>query len=177
MTLSDLQAIAFSDKTRRILCSYLRNAFPRISRGDIEDVIQETLITVSANLHRYDPARSPFLGWLHMIADSRAIDHLRKSRSTPLYVEMVAEHRTPERTVCGREMLRHIFRSFDPTPGQRRFKNGKRYRKFLALRAIGVEESEMQRRFSVPEGTLKSIRRLAMQAAHLRLEQLQAEAM
>lgn len=177
MTVQDLEAVAFSDRTRRILWSHLRNAFPRINRADIEDVVQETLITAHANLHRYDPERSPFLGWLHVIADSRAIDHLRKCRTITLHDDCIAEHRTPERAVCGREMLQKIFQAFDPAPGRPCFKNGERYRIFLVLRAMGVKESEMQRRFSVPPGTLKSIRRLAMHAALYRLEQLQGEAL
>ena len=42
----------------------------------IDDVVQETLITIHRARATYDPQR-PFLPWLRAIAQRRAIDHLR----------------------------------------------------------------------------------------------------
>lgn len=43
----------------------------------IDDVVQETLITIHRVRQTYDPAR-PFAAWLRAIADRRAIDALRR---------------------------------------------------------------------------------------------------
>ncbi len=47
-------------------------------RGDrVDDVVQETLLTIHRARATYDPAR-PFLPWLRAIAERRAIDALRR---------------------------------------------------------------------------------------------------
>ena len=46
---------------------------------DVEDVVQETLISVHKARHTYDPSR-PFLPWLLAIARHRCLDHLRRVR-------------------------------------------------------------------------------------------------
>ena len=45
----------------------------------VDDVVQETLITVHRARHTYDPARS-FRAWLRTIAGHRAIDALRRQK-------------------------------------------------------------------------------------------------
>jgi RNA polymerase sigma factor (sigma-70 family) len=45
----------------------------------IDDVVQETLLTVHRALHTYDPAR-PFGPWFYAIASSRLIDVVRRER-------------------------------------------------------------------------------------------------
>lgn len=65
--------------------SLLRECLPvvaMIARGrgvppdSIDDVVQETLVTLHRARHTYDPSRS-FMAWLRTIADRRAIDALR----------------------------------------------------------------------------------------------------
>ena len=75
---------------------YLRSlAARRIqNRSDVEDAVQDALLTVHAVRHTYDPTR-PFGPWLVAIAHRRIIDGLRRrgragSRETPLE----AEHET-----------------------------------------------------------------------------------
>ena len=75
---------------------YLRALAARRIRnsGDVEDAVQDALLTVHAVRHTYDPAR-PFGPWLVAIANRRIIDGLRRrgrtgSRETPLE----AEHET-----------------------------------------------------------------------------------
>ena len=72
---------------------YLRSLAARRmqNRGDVEDAVQDTLLTVHAVRHTYDPTR-PFGPWLVAIANRRIIDALRwrgrvESRETPLNVE------------------------------------------------------------------------------------------
>jgi RNA polymerase sigma-70 factor (ECF subfamily) len=44
----------------------------------IDDVVQDTLLTVHRARQTYDPAR-PFTAWLRVIAERRAVDHMRKT--------------------------------------------------------------------------------------------------
>jgi RNA polymerase sigma-70 factor (ECF subfamily) len=48
-----------------------------VTADQLEDVVQEVLITLHRARATYDPAR-PFLPWLRAIADRRAIDVLRR---------------------------------------------------------------------------------------------------
>ena len=68
----------------------LRDCIPfikRVARGQgvqpdfIDDVVQETLLTVHRARHTYDPNRS-FTAWLRTIAQRRAIDGLRRGGRT-----------------------------------------------------------------------------------------------
>ncbi len=62
--------------------------------GDIEDVVQDILLTVHAVRHTYDPDR-PFGPWLIAIANRRIIDRLRREmRARAREIELTAEHET-----------------------------------------------------------------------------------
>lgn len=84
---------------RRLLTEispYLRSLAARRQRdpGDVEDTVQDILLTIHAILYTYDPTR-PFGPWLVAIANRRIIDRLRRrgrlrSREEPL----TAEHET-----------------------------------------------------------------------------------
>ena len=50
----------------------------RVPADRIDDVVQETLLTVHRARHTFDPTRS-FAAWLHVIAERRAVDLLRRS--------------------------------------------------------------------------------------------------
>ncbi len=70
-----------ADAYRRLLQACLpiiaATAWGRGVRGDrVDDVVQETLLTIHRARATYDPAR-PFLPWLRAIAERRAIDALR----------------------------------------------------------------------------------------------------
>ena len=60
--------------------------------GDIEDAVQDVLLTVHAIRHAYDPGR-PFGPWLVALANRRIIDRLRM-RSNAREVEFTPEHET-----------------------------------------------------------------------------------
>ena len=75
---------------------YLRALAARRHRDprDIEDSVQDILLTVHAIRHTYDPAR-PFGPWLVAIANRRMIDRLRvQGRSTDRETEWTDEHET-----------------------------------------------------------------------------------
>lgn len=62
--------------------------------GDIEDAVQDVLLTVHAIRHTYDPAR-PFAPWLVAIARRRIIDRLRRQgRTTARETPLTEEHET-----------------------------------------------------------------------------------
>src|ERR1700746_4119364 len=81
----------------RALVPLLRSFYRRRLRGteeDVEDLVQETLISVHTRRASYDRTR-PFTAWLYAVARYRMIDHCRRRRLTvPLeYVDdiLVAE--------------------------------------------------------------------------------------
>jgi RNA polymerase sigma-70 factor (ECF subfamily) len=67
---------------RRLLeqiAPYVRSLAARLSRdpGDVEDAVQDVLLTIHAMRHTYDPSR-PFGPWLVAIAHRRIVDWLRR---------------------------------------------------------------------------------------------------
>jgi RNA polymerase sigma-70 factor (ECF subfamily) len=75
---------------------YLRSLAGRCFKepGDIEDAVQDILLTVHAVRHAYDPRR-PFGPWLVAIANRRIIDRLRRlTRARFREIELTAEHET-----------------------------------------------------------------------------------
>jgi len=84
---------------RRLLESvtpYLRSLAARSfhGRADIEDAVQDVLLTIHTIRHTYDPAR-PFGPWLAAIAHRRIVDCLRRrGRSAGRETPLEAEHET-----------------------------------------------------------------------------------
>jgi RNA polymerase sigma-70 factor, ECF subfamily len=75
---------------------YLRAVAARRFRdvSDIDDSVQDILLTVHAMRHTYDPRR-PFGPWLVTIANRRIIDRLRRRlRTNARETEFTAEHET-----------------------------------------------------------------------------------
>ncbi|MDA9434635.1 sigma-70 family RNA polymerase sigma factor [Bradyrhizobium sp. CCBAU 51627] len=77
----------------REITPYLRSLAARRHRdpSDIEDAVQDILLTVHAIRHTFDPTR-PFGPWLVTIANRRFVDRLRRqgrrrNRETPLMPE------------------------------------------------------------------------------------------
>jgi RNA polymerase sigma-70 factor (ECF subfamily) len=78
------------------MAPYLRALAARCFKapGDIEDAVQDVLLTVHAVRHTYDPGR-PFGPWLVAIANRRIIDRLRRQmRDRSREIELTAEHET-----------------------------------------------------------------------------------
>ena len=93
----------------------------------IEDVVQETLLTLHKARQTYDPSRS-FTAWLTVIAQRRGIDALRRagrgaSREVhaPLAYEQHADPgAAPDRSWSDAEVGRELKAAIDTlTPGQR----------------------------------------------------------
>ena len=86
---SGLMAAA-QDGDRAAYNTLLRDILPQIravcrarlrQAADVDDAVQDTLLSLHALRHTYDPAR-PFRPWLNSIAERRAIDRLRKMGRT-----------------------------------------------------------------------------------------------
>lgn len=61
---------------RRLLIAYYGHRMSSASRGDVEDLAQETLLSLHAKRETYDRAR-PFTAWFFSIARYKLIDHYR----------------------------------------------------------------------------------------------------
>ena len=75
---------------------YVRSLAVKCHRNpsDVEDSVQDVLLTVHAVRHTYDPTR-PFGPWLVAIANRRITDRLRRQgRSTARETALTAEHET-----------------------------------------------------------------------------------
>jgi RNA polymerase sigma factor (sigma-70 family) len=75
---------------------YLRSLAARRHRdpGDVEDSVQDVLLTIHSIRQTYDPAR-PFAPWLVAIANRRFIDRLRRQgRTRDREMPLTAEHET-----------------------------------------------------------------------------------
>jgi len=75
---------------------YVRSLAARSHRdpSDIEDTVQDVLLTVHAIRHTYDPAR-PFGPWLVAIAHRRIVDRLRRQGRTRQHeTPLASEHET-----------------------------------------------------------------------------------
>jgi RNA polymerase sigma-70 factor (ECF subfamily) len=78
------------------ISGYLRALVSRSVRNpaDLEDTVQEILLTVHAVRHTYDPGR-PFGPWLVAIAHRRIVDRLRRQgRSSRREISLEPEHET-----------------------------------------------------------------------------------
>ncbi len=133
-----------------LLIRVLRN------RPDAEDVLQETFLQVWNQAARFDRARSVPLGWVLMIARSRATDRLRKRSAT-------ATEQSPE-----------VPTATDPTAGLQATETAGRVSAALGglppeqaapLRLAfyeGLTHERIAARLGVPLGTVKTRIRLGM---------------
>ena len=89
---------AFEELVLRYRAMLLRHIQRRIrNQHEAEDLVQETLLRASRNLHRYDAAR-PFVPWLLTVATRLSISHQRQSlrHSPPVALQENDERRDPQ---------------------------------------------------------------------------------
>lgn len=98
---------------RRLLeevAPYLRAKASRYFRqqGDIEDAVQDVLLTLHAVRQTYDPRR-PFGPWLLAIANRRIIDRLRReTRARSREIALAADHETFSDPAANLECRDHL---------------------------------------------------------------------
>lgn len=86
----------------------------RVVAHHLDDLVQETLLSLHKKLASYDPSR-PFLPWLAAIARYRWVDHLRKvyrADETNLAEELASESEEP--AISARISLERLFASLPP---------------------------------------------------------------
>jgi RNA polymerase sigma-70 factor (ECF subfamily) len=86
---------------------YIRAIARRCFRhpADIDDAVQDVLLTVHAIRHTYDPGR-PFAPWLAAIANRRIIDRLRREmRKAAREIELTSEHETFSQAPANRDEM------------------------------------------------------------------------
>ena len=140
--------------TRPALVAYVRK-FVR-HPWDVEEVIQDVYRQVWLNAAHYRLDRGAPMGWLYVIARSRALDKLRQSRSAlsmPLLQDCFVEDGERQR-VIGFEvgLVRHAISRL---PHQQR--------RFILMAFIdGYSHSEIANLSGVPLGTVKGRIRTAL---------------
>lgn len=77
----------------REIAPYLRSLVARRQRdpSEVEDTVQDILLTIHAVRRTYDPTR-PFGPWLVAIAHRRIVDRLRKTGRVRTYESLAAVH-------------------------------------------------------------------------------------
>ncbi len=86
----------------------------RIVRHQIDDLVQDTLLSLHRKLASYDPDR-PFLPWLAAIARYRWVDHLRKVyRADETILEDGFSAENPEPAIAARISLDRMFSYLPP---------------------------------------------------------------
>ena len=115
--------------------------------GEVEDAVQDILLTLHAIRHTYDPAR-PFGPWLVAIARRRIVDRLRRRGRLAAETALGPEHETIAATgpnlyglLSGRRGLRDAIARLPP--GQRRAVL------LLKLRGLSLKEAASESGMSV----------------------------
>ncbi len=146
---------------------YVRSLARRqgIAQADVEDVVQDTLLTLHSIRHTYEPSR-PFGPWIVAIACRRIADHKRRSRRTEQNrVEFDFWHETnwPVEANLGEELLDRgtLKQAIDRLPsGQRQAIT------MLKLREMSLKEASAESGMSVSalkvasHRALKALRKL-----------------
>ncbi len=148
---------------------YLRSLVARHSTlaGEVEDVVQDVLLTVHAVRQAYDPGR-PFGPWLVAITRRRIVDRLRRRGSRAAEVPLGPEHETIVADganlyplLSGRRALRDAIASLPA--GQRRAIL------LLKLRGLSLKEAALESGLSV--AALKVASHRALKALRTMLDE------
>lgn len=118
-------------------------------RDEATDLTQTAFLKAYEQLKSFDPSHK-FFSWLYRIAVNEAINFLkRRSRLEPLEGEWAAGGRSPEETMLGADLSRHVQEAL--------MRVSYDYRAVLVLRHFeGCSYEEIASIVGVPEKTVKS---------------------
>jgi RNA polymerase sigma-70 factor (ECF subfamily) len=123
---------------------YVRKLATRCFRApsDIDDAVQDVLLTVHMVRHAYDPKR-PFGPWLAAIANRRIIDRLRReTRRKAREVTLTADHETfadPAANLdVGRDDKAALAQAIDQLPPEQR-----QAIRMLKMNEMSLKDAEM----------------------------------
>ncbi len=78
-----------------VFAAVQRRLAPFGRHDDVEDVVQDVFVKLCARdfrlIRKYDPARAKLTTWLTVVANSTAIDHLRRQKSANRPIDTVPE--------------------------------------------------------------------------------------
>jgi RNA polymerase sigma-70 factor (ECF subfamily) len=136
-------------------------------RADADDVLQETFLQVWRRAPQYDAGRATPVGWLVLIARSRAVDHLRQRRPTNVAAaeSICATLTDPADGLERQEVARCMRAALQRLPEEQRSAIG------LAFFA-GLTHEQVAQRLGVPLGTAKTRIRLGIQRLRTLLEEV-----
>jgi len=136
-------------------------------RSEAEEVLQEVFVLVWTRAETYNVALGPPAAWLVRVARNRAIDRLRANtvriravESAPL--PLPAEN--PESRAALSEQQRAVASALDALPPDQRQLIEEAY-------FLGLTQSELAEKFSLPLGTVKTRIRTGMMTLRQQLQQ------
>src|SRR5258708_6360757 len=113
----------------------------RVPPDLVEDIVQDTLLTIHRVRHTYDPGR-PFIPWLAAIAKRRSIDARRRfgrigawEQAAPEYLETFADPATNEQMEL-RDDREWLHRALEDLPKKQRDAIG-----LVKIRGLSVAEA------------------------------------
>jgi len=122
-------------------------------RSEAEEVLQDVYVVVWNRAETYDAALGSPLGWLVRIARNRAIDRLRSNDARMRVAASAASEAPPPespeaRASCG-EQQRAVARALGALPTEQR-------RLIEDAYFLGLTQSELAERHTLPLGTVKT---------------------
>ncbi|MCB0422457.1 MAG: sigma-70 family RNA polymerase sigma factor [Bdellovibrionales bacterium] len=120
-------------------------------RPEVEDVVQESLLTVHRVRHTFDPERGDFKPWLHSIVESRLIDFWRKQKRKESNEVTTSDDLSDwiqapqEISRLSLEELHKVINQIKPT--QREI--------FIAVKIEGLTIREVANKFNMTEAAIK----------------------
>jgi RNA polymerase sigma-70 factor, ECF subfamily len=132
-------------------------AFRILKRRDVtDDVLQDVYVRIWDRAVDFDVSRGPPMAWMGTIARNRALDELRRSKSTLSAVDgdadveqVIGEERSPLARLELTEEVQRLFQCLDKLDADRR-------EIVLLAYRDGFSRDELGRRFSRPVGTIKT---------------------
>jgi RNA polymerase sigma-70 factor (ECF subfamily) len=137
-------------------------------RSEAEEVLQEVFVQVWTRAETYNAGLGSPAAWLVRIARNRAIDRLRANNVRLRAVESAPLPETaasPETQAAVSEQQRAVARALDALPTDQRMLIEQAY-------FLGLTQSELADRFSLPLGTVKTRIRAGMIALRQQLSQM-----
>jgi RNA polymerase sigma-70 factor, ECF subfamily len=158
-----LGAVARSDRTAFAALYEITSAklygiaFRLLKRRDVtDDVLQDVYVRIWDRAVDFDVSRGPPMAWMGTIARNRALDELRRKKSTMSAVDgdadveqVIGEEKSPLAALELSEEVQRLFHCLNKLDAERR-------EIILLAYRDGLSREELGRRFSRPVGTIKT---------------------
>ncbi len=156
------------DRDRRAFAQLFDHFAPRLKgvvarsgapSAQVEDIVQDVMLTVWHKAHQFDPERAQVSSWIYQIARNRQIDILRRERRPlPEEIAQQAEDTTPDASqILGLEQetekLKQALNKLKPAQ-----------REMVEKAYLGeLSHTDIQAETGLPLGTIKSRIRLGLE--------------